>query len=52
MLEAIRRTLIVIAFDIPLGKFNPWILGLALGGWPRKVPDRTEDEAEDSWPCN
>jgi hypothetical protein len=38
-LEATRRSLIKIAFDVPLWKVNPWILGLALGRWPWKVPD-------------
>jgi hypothetical protein len=35
------------AFEVPLWKLNPWILGLALGRWPRKVPEERSSEPDD-----
>jgi hypothetical protein len=39
MLEAIRQALIIIAFDVPLWKLNPWISRAGIGGMSRKVAD-------------
>jgi hypothetical protein len=36
-----RRFLLRLVFTRDLGRLAPWVLGLALGRWPRKViPDR------------
>jgi hypothetical protein len=32
----LRRAPIYVAFNVPLGRANPYLLGLAIGRWPRK----------------
>lgn len=32
-----RRALLWIAVNVPLGPLNPWLLGLARGRMPRRV---------------
>jgi hypothetical protein len=38
MLDLARRAPIWVAFNIRLGRHNPYLLGLAIGRWPRKRP--------------
>lgn len=40
------RLLLWIIAKIPLGKFAPYVLGLALGCWPQKIDEDEEDESE------
>jgi hypothetical protein len=38
MRRMLQRFLIWVAWDVPLGRLAPWVLGLALWRWPhRKV---------------
>ena len=39
------RFLFWLVWNVPLGRLAPWVLGLALGRWPRRVPYPTEGES-------
>jgi len=42
-----RKFLFWVVFNIPLGPLGPWILGLALGHMPYKVPSQgIKDDSE------
>lgn len=38
------RFLFWLVWNVPLGRFAPWVLGLALGTLPRRIPYPTEGE--------
>jgi hypothetical protein len=42
MLALLRRALVWVAFEVQLGRLNPYILGLAIGRWPRKLTPEDE----------
>jgi hypothetical protein len=44
MMEMIRRALVWTAFNVRLGRPNPWILGLALGTMPRRAPNDSRND--------
>lgn len=40
-----RRLLFWLVWHVPLGRFAPWVLGLALGSRPERVIDERADDA-------
>ena len=41
-----RRALFWLAFNVPLGKLTPWVIGLALGRKPIRMTQEETDRLE------